>query len=116
MGETQMGQVLLADAGLGDTVRMGSCVVADMGALRCEDVLEPRDCGFDVAGAEGVDCCLVAERDLGIPETIGGGRSNPSVAFLVSCRAKSEACHHSRNFRAKMEAGRRNRNEERARG
>jgi len=39
------------------------------------------------------------------PEMIGGGNTSPSVAFRDSCRAKSEACHHSRNLSAKMEAG-----------
>ena len=30
-----------------------------------------------------------------------------SAAFLDSCRAKSEACHHSRNLSAKILVGRR---------
>ena len=38
---------------------------------------------------------------------MGGGRSRPSAAFRESCRAKSDACHHSKNFRAKMDVGRR---------
>ena len=41
----------------------------------------------------------------GRPDMIGGGRSRPSAAFRESCRAKSDACHHSRNLRAKMEVG-----------
>ena len=44
---------------------------------------------------------------FGRPEMIGGGRVSPSAAFRESCRAKSEACHHSRNLRAKMAVGRR---------
>ena len=52
----------------------------------------------------------------GKPDTIGGGRSKPSVAFLDNCRAKSEACHHSRNFRAKIEVGRSSFKLERRRG
>jgi len=56
--------------------------------------------GFDEdAGLEGV----VAE---GVYEMIGGGSSNPSVAFLDNCLAKSLACHHSKNLRAKIDAGR----------
>lgn len=43
----------------------------------------------------------------GRPEMRGGGSSRPSAAFLESWRAKSEACHHSRNLRANMEVGRR---------
>lgn len=50
--------------------------------------------GFDGAGA-------------GRPDMIGGGSSSPSAALRESCRAKSEACHHSRNLSAKMEVGRR---------
>ena len=41
------------------------------------------------------------------PETIGGGSSRPSAAFLDSCLAKSLACHHSKNFSAKILVGRR---------
>ena len=41
------------------------------------------------------------------PAVTGGGRSSPSAAFFDSWRAKSEACHHSRNLSAKMEVGRR---------
>ena len=44
---------------------------------------------------------------LGKPAVTGGGRSSPSAAFFESWRAKSEACHHSRNLRANMEVGRR---------
>ncbi len=44
----------------------------------------------------------------GRPDIIGGGNSNPSAALRLSCRAKSDACHHSRNFSAKIEVGRTN--------
>lgn len=44
---------------------------------------------------------------LGKPAVTGGGKSSPSAAFFDSWRAKSEACHHSRNLSAKMEVGRR---------
>lgn len=37
----------------------------------------------------------------------GGGRLRPSAVLRDSCRAKSEACHHSRNLRANIEVGRR---------
>ena len=47
---------------------------------------------------------------------MGGGRSRPSAALRESCRAKSEACHHSRNLSAKMEVGRRILRLERRRG
>jgi len=52
----------------------------------------------------------------GRPDIMGGGSSSPSAALRESCRAKSEACHHSRNFRAKMEVGRRILRLERRRG
>ena len=41
----------------------------------------------------------------GKPDIVGGGNSRPSFAFLESWRAKSDACHHSRNFRAKIDVG-----------
>lgn len=47
--------------------------------------------GFDAGGA--------------VYDIIGGGNSNPSVAFLDNCRAKSLACHHSKNFNAKILVG-----------
>ena len=46
------------------------------------------------------------------PATIGGGKFKFSVAFLESCVAKSEACHHSRNLSAKIEVGSRSRSAE----
>jgi len=45
------------------------------------------------------------EDGLGKPVMTGAGNSSPSVAFLDNCLAKSEACHHSRNFNAKMLVG-----------
>ena len=39
------------------------------------------------------------------PATTGGGKFRFSVAFLESCVAKSEACHHSRNLSAKIDVG-----------
>lgn len=60
--------------------------------------------GKGVVGAE-VDC----KGDFwGRPETIGGGSSSPSIALRESWRAKSDACHHSRNLRANIDVGRRN--------
>ena len=53
---------------------------------------------------------------IGMPDTIGGGSSSPSVAFRDNCLAKSEACHHSRNLRANMEVGRSNRRLDSKRG
>lgn len=41
----------------------------------------------------------------GKPETVGGGSSRPSAAFRESWRAKSLACHHSRNLSAKIDVG-----------
>lgn len=77
--------------------------------------------GGDGCGAEAL--FLVSdERErwdwttLGSPEITGGGRSRPSAAFLESCRAKSEACHHSKNLRAKRDVGRRTLRLERSRG
>lgn len=41
----------------------------------------------------------------GRPEMRGGGKSRPSAALRDNCREKSEACHHSRNLSANIEAG-----------
>lgn len=41
----------------------------------------------------------------GLYDITGGGNSNPSVAFLDNCLAKSLACHHSRNFNANILVG-----------
>lgn len=46
-----------------------------------------------------------------IPVTTGAGRSRVSVTLRASCREKSLACHHSRNLRANIDAGRKNRND-----
>jgi len=51
------------------------------------------------------DLGFVAFVEAGSPEMIGGGSSKPSFAFLDICRAKSDACHHSRNLRAKIDVG-----------
>lgn len=42
---------------------------------------------------------------FGSPVITGGGNSSPSAALRESCRAKSDACHHSRNLRAKIDVG-----------
>lgn len=101
MAFRQIGQ-RVEDGGVG-TVRMGRRVVEDIiGSIRCcfsEDAVEGRCFSlvstsflFVAGGREG---------------NIGGGSSMFSAAFLDSCLAKSEACHHSRNFSAKMLVGRR---------
>ena len=59
---------------------------------RCGDIVEGRGAGFE---------------DDGNPETTGGGKSNPSVAFFCSSRAKSELWYHSKNLSANIEVGRR---------
>lgn len=51
-----------------------------------------------------------------MPETTGAGRSSASVALRASCREKSLACHHSKNLSAKIDAGSRNRSDERSCG
>lgn len=40
-----------------------------------------------------------------MPEIIGGGSTKPSAALRESCLAKSDACHHSKNLRAKIDVG-----------
>lgn len=51
--------------------------------------------------------CAEAGFGVGNPDMTGGGSSSPSVAFFDNCRAKSDACHHSKNFSANIEVGRR---------
>jgi hypothetical protein len=46
----------------------------------------------------------------------GGGSSIEAADFADNCRAKSEAYHHSRNLRMKMEVGRSTFNESRSLG
>lgn len=86
--------------GCGAGVERETVFVGDLERLR----------GFAFPGLGG-GCCLT-----GMPDTIGGGRSSPSAAFRDSCRAKSEACHHSRNLSANMEVGRRSRRLDSRRG
>jgi len=100
-----MGQrlsLLLVTGWGGGTVRIGRCVDADIGGgARLgfvgvdSDVVESVKAGFAVVVS-------------GTARIMGGGNINPSVAFLLNCLAKSDACHHSRNFNAKIEAGSRN--------
>ena len=85
-----------------------------------EGVEEERDTVFvSLGGCEGVEDAAWSDFNFdggGKPDMTGGGRSRPSAAFLDNCRAKSEACHHSRNFRANMEVGRSSLRLERTRG
>ena len=78
----------------------------------CEDG-EERDTVLVVVDRCGDDADAFGFSDVGNggglvgrPEMTGGGISRPSAAFLESWRAKSDACHHSRNFKAKMDVGR----------
>ena len=124
------------------TVWIGRNVVEDMGGPGLVG-LEGRG-DADVGGDDGWGCEDGAERDTvlvvvdrcdeeeagafgfpdvgnggglsGRPEMTGGGKSRPSAAFLESWRAKSDACHHSRNFKAKIDVGRSILRLERSRG
>ena len=100
-------------------------VDADVGGddgCTCED-WEERDtvlvvvdrCDND-AGAFGFSDVGNGGGLAGSPEITGGGMSRPSAAFLESWRAKSDACHHSRNFKAKIDVGRSTLRLERSRG
>ena len=99
-----MGQASgLSRSGGAGTVRMGRCVRVEIGGLTMP---ESRRREEGLSGSESEDFTglgLVAGR----PEIVGGGSSRPSLALRVSWRAKSEACHHSRNLSAKMDVGRR---------
>jgi hypothetical protein len=99
IGVTQMGQSV-DDGGVG-TVRIGRSVVEDIGGsirgVLSEDAVE-RGC----FSSESTSFRLVAG---GRDGNIGGGSSIFSAAFLDNCRAKSEACHHSKNLSANMLVG-----------
>lgn len=123
----QMGQREVVAGDGGDTVRIGRWEVEEKGTWRfwgtvvgealAEDwwAGEERDTVFAkaISGICGdISVSLEDdEGDLGFldvePEMSGGGSSRPCAALRESCRAKSEACHHSRNLRAKMDVGRR---------
>src|SRR5690242_20457360 len=103
MGEMQMGQ-WREEAGRG-TVRMGRREEAEMGGSGIVDL------GVFSSVEGDLEVCFVAAAvavaDGGKEGSTGGGSSMFSAALRDSWRAKSEACHHSRNLRAKMEVGRR---------
>lgn len=68
----------------------------------------------EVADSSGLFPCVFLLWDGSImPETTGAGNMSASVALRANWREKSLACHHSRNFKANIEAGRKNRNDER---
>lgn len=83
---------------------MGRCVDADIGGGARG--LGPAGVSFSEVESADEACFVVVV--LGMARMIGGGNIRPSVAFLLNCLAKSDACHHSRNFNAKIEAGSRN--------
>jgi len=83
---------------------MGSRDVLAIGGitLRCANFsLDINLASAPATTAEGV----AGSNGAGSPATTGGGNSNPSAALRESCRAKSEACHHSRNLRENIEVG-----------
>ena len=109
------------------TVKMGRQVTEEIGGDRLGGVLDE---DTEVTEGEGADLGDRDDRDTvfavdwrflvgncwdtaalseaflsGRPDMVGGGKSRPSLAFRESWRAKSEACHHSRNFSAKILVG-----------
>ena len=114
----------MAGVGAG-TVRIGRRVVDDLGRTgrfggRDSDSCEEAGCevglvretvfvelGSDERAEEDVEDFGFNEGGgfVGRPEMVGGGRLRPSAALRESCRAKSDACHHSRNLSAKIEVG-----------
>lgn len=96
---------------------MGRFVVAEIGGFvfSFSSFSSFASLSEDFSSAEGVanvtpDLEAVVEAAAGVfgmPEMVGAGSSSPSAAFRESCLAKSDACHHSKNLRAKIEVGRR---------
>ena len=105
IGDVQMGQ--REELGGGGTVRIGRRVEAAIGGF-C-GMVEVDEAFSALDDADGLGLEKVVEVR---PDVTGGGSSIPSAALRDSCRAKSDACHHSRNLSAKMEAGRTTRSED----
>ncbi len=124
-GTVWIGRSVVEDIGGLGLVGLEGRVDADVGAddgWACEDG-EERDTVLVVVDRCGNDAGAVGFSDVGnggglagSPEMMGGGISRPSAAFLESWRAKSDACHHSRNFKAKIDVGRSILRLERSRG
>lgn len=96
-------------AGIG-TVKMGRYDVDDMGGCRRDGEVLMAGFKFGDGDVVFVVAFFFSEGSV-IPVTTGAGRSRASVTLRASCREKSLACHHSRNFKANMDAGRKNRND-----
>lgn len=110
----QIGHMFPESEGGRGTVKIGSRLDDEIGGLESLDwVVASLGDEEDLVGFSAFSSGLaVDDGGGGIPETKGAGRSSASVAFRLSCREKSLACHHSRNLRANMEVGRRNRKDE----
>lgn len=112
MAERQIGQ---AEPVAGGTVKMGRFVVAEIGGLIFSFSSFSSFFSFSKDFSSSVVAKVTPDLEgvvgaagvFGIPEMVGAGNSSPSAAFRDNCRAKSDACHHSRNFSAKIEVGRR---------
>lgn len=80
---------------------IGRCEVDEIGGPPNPESRRLFHCSFDCSDAGLAEGFSPAES----PDITGGGNSRPSLAFLASWRAKSDACHHSKNFSAKIEVG-----------
>ena len=90
------------------TVKMGRRDDAAMGGFSISLLSFSGACwGWDIVETFWLDCPDFTCRE-DKPDMTGGGSSSPSVAFLDNCRAKSDACHHSRNFKANILVGSKN--------
>ena len=86
------------------TVKIGSREDDDIGGSMCLCFSDgDEDICFSPEGVCLLNVALLA--DGGRLDSTGGGSSIFSAAFRESCRAKSDAYHHSRNFSAKMLVG-----------
>lgn len=105
MGFPQMGQRCDVDGVGTGTVRIGRRVVDEIGGSERIDFWEA---GLDgrFVSFSSLLCALFDRFGRGRRfGSMGGGSSIFSAAFLESCRAKSEACHHSRNLSANILVG-----------
>ena len=101
IGVTQIGHS--ADEGGVGTVRIGRRVVEDMTGSMRGCFSDDEDVGR--AFWEASRLTEISFEDGGKEGSIGGGNSMFSAALRDNWRAKSEACHHSRNLSAKILVG-----------
>lgn len=86
-----------------ETVYIGNSVVLEIGGSSIGSGARIFSFSELVSRPSLFSNCFAA--GAGNPVMTGGGSSRPSFALRDSCLAKSDACHHSKNFKAKIDVG-----------